>query len=139
MNIKDGSSYVSTGVFDQNVNDTLGGSIPAGDTDNANNLGNGETSYGYAIKGVEFSYLRVADIIQYSDSASSANVFSNVDMLYGFDKDLCADLLAAIGLEDGKARFQLADSLNTEADGSLIFGIGLHIEYSWMQQSKIHC
>ena len=118
---KDGkwdSSYVSTGVFDQNVNDTLGGSIPAGDTDNANNLGNGETSYGYAIKGVEFSYLRVADIIQYSESASSANVFSNVDMLYGFDKDLSADLLAAIGLEDGKARFQLADSLNTEADGT---------------------
>ena len=118
---KDGvwdSSYVSTGVFDQNVNDTLGGSIPAGDTDNANNLGNGETSYGYAIKGVEFSYLRVADIIQYSDSASSANVFSQVELLYGFDKDLSADLLSAIGLEDGKARFQLADSLNTEADGT---------------------
>ena len=64
----DSSSYVSTGVFDQNVNDTLGGAVRAGDTDNASDLGNGETGYGYAIKGVEFSYLRVADIIQYTNS-----------------------------------------------------------------------
>ena len=45
---KDGvwdSSYVSTGVFDQTgVNDVLGGGSSA--------LGNGETGYGYAIKGV---------------------------------------------------------------------------------------
>ena len=44
---KDGvwdSSYVSTGVFDQTgVNDVLGGGSSA--------LGNGETGYGYAIKG----------------------------------------------------------------------------------------
>lgn len=50
---KDGvwdSSYVSTGVFDQTgVNDVLGGGESA--------LGNGETGYGYAIKGVEFSYV----------------------------------------------------------------------------------
>ena len=54
---KDGvwdSSYVSTGVFDQTgVNDVLGGSESA--------LGNGEAGYGYAIKGVEFSYVQVAD------------------------------------------------------------------------------
>ena len=47
---KDGvwdSSYVSTGVFDQSgVNDVLGGG--------SSTLGNGETGYGYAIKGVEF-------------------------------------------------------------------------------------
>ena len=51
---KDGvwdSSYVSTGVFDQTgVNDVLG----SGES----TLGNGETGYGYAIKGVEFTYLR---------------------------------------------------------------------------------
>lgn len=45
---KDGvwdSSYVSTGVYDENgVNNVLGG--------NASTLGNGETGYGYAIKGV---------------------------------------------------------------------------------------
>lgn len=52
---KDGvwdSSYVSTGVYDQTgVNDVLGGAVRAGDTDNQSNLGNGEVSYGYAIKG----------------------------------------------------------------------------------------
>ena len=50
---KDGvwdSSYVSTGVYDQNVVDTLGGNR-AGDNDNTSDLGNGEKSYGYAIKG----------------------------------------------------------------------------------------
>ena len=44
---KDGmwaSSYVSTGVYDETgVNNVLGG--------NASTLGNGETGYGYAIKG----------------------------------------------------------------------------------------
>lgn len=40
-------SYISTGVYDQNVNDTLGSS------DKVNALGGAEngTSYGYAIKG----------------------------------------------------------------------------------------
>ena len=44
---KDGvwdSSYVSTGVYDQTVNDTQGGTVPAGDTDNTSDLGNGEQS-----------------------------------------------------------------------------------------------
>ena len=49
---KDGvwdSSYVSTGVYDETgVNNVLGGSTTS-------TLGNGETGYGYAIKGVEFS------------------------------------------------------------------------------------
>ena len=57
---KDGvwdSSYVSTGVMDQaGVVDILGGNR-AGDTDSKSDLGNGESSYGYAIKGVEFSYV----------------------------------------------------------------------------------
>ena len=51
---KDGvwdSSYVSTGVYDPNVNEILGESNRFGDKDNASDLGNGEISYGYAIKG----------------------------------------------------------------------------------------
>ena len=50
---KDGvwdSSYVSTGVYDQSVNDTLGGNRH-GDNDNQSDLGNGEASFGYAVKG----------------------------------------------------------------------------------------
>ena len=62
---KDGvwdSSYVSTGVYDENVNKTLGESKRAGDSDNSSDLGNGEVSYGYAVKGVEFTYLRVGTL-----------------------------------------------------------------------------
>ena len=108
----DSSSYVSTGVFDQNVNDPLGGAVRAGDTDNSSILGNGETGYGYAIKGVEFSYLRVADIIQYTNSSNSGNATNHVEVLYGFHKSIAGELLSAIGLEGGKDRFQEAESLN---------------------------
>ena len=108
----DSSSYVSTGVFDQNVNDTLGGAIRAGDTDSSSILGNGETSYGYAIKGVEFSYLRVADIVQYTNSANSGNDTNHVEVLYGFHKSIAGELLSAIGLEGGKDRFQEAETMN---------------------------
>ena len=51
---KDGvwdSSYVSTGVYDEQVYDTFVGTNRDGDTDNTSDLGNGEKSYGYAIKG----------------------------------------------------------------------------------------
>lgn len=51
---KDGvwdSSYVSTGVYDENVNKTLGEAVRAGDEDNKSDLGNGGESYGYAIAG----------------------------------------------------------------------------------------
>ncbi len=56
---KDGvwdSSYVSTGVADQSVYDALIGANQA-------DLGNGSESFGYAIRGVEFTYLKVADIV----------------------------------------------------------------------------
>ena len=45
---KDGvwdSSYVSTGVYDQNVYDALIGATRDGDADNTSDLGNGEASY----------------------------------------------------------------------------------------------
>ena len=70
---KDGvwdSSYVSTGIYDQDVYDTLIGATRAGDTDNSSDLGNGEQSFGYAIAGVEFTYLRIADIVQFTESAN---------------------------------------------------------------------
>ena len=110
---KDGvwdSSYVSTGVYDQVVNDALGNAIRAGDTDNSSDLGNGETSYGYAVKGVEFTYLRVADIVQFTESAADGAASNHVEVLYGIDKTNGADLLAAIGLADGAGRYENADN-----------------------------
>ena len=110
---KDGvwdSSYVSTGVYDQALNDALGNAVRAGDTDNSSGLGNGETSYGYAVKGVEFTYLRVADIVQFTESAADGAASNHVEVLYGIDKTNGADLLAAIGLADGAGRYENADN-----------------------------
>lgn len=111
---KDGiwdSSYVSTGVYDQSgVNDILGGAVRAGDSDNSSELGNGEVSYGYAIKGVEFTYLKIADIVQFTEPTADGRTDNHVEVLYGIDKVNGADFLKAIGLENGAQRYLNADS-----------------------------
>ncbi|MBQ7000729.1 MAG: SpaH/EbpB family LPXTG-anchored major pilin, partial [Oscillospiraceae bacterium] len=112
---KDGvwdSSYVSTGVYDENVNKTLGEAVRAGDTDNKSDLGNGGESYGYALAGVEFTYLRVADIIQFTESTADGLTSEHVEVLYGIDKTKGADLLKALGLENGGKRYTNADQLD---------------------------
>ena len=106
---KDGvwdSSYVSTGVYDETgVNNVLGGATQS-------DLGNGEVSYGYAIKGVEFSYLKIADIVQFTESEADARTDNHVEVLYGIDKVKGADFLKALGLENGNNRYANADHLN---------------------------
>lgn len=88
---KDGawdSSYVSTGVYDQTVNDTLNS---------------------YALKDVEFTYLRVADVVQFTESTADGADFDHVETLYGISKTAGADLLAALGLANGANRYEKAD------------------------------
>lgn len=109
---KDGvwdSSYVSTGVYDQDVYDTLIGATRAGDTDNSSDLGNGETSYGYAIPDVEFTILKIADIVQFTESTNDGSTFNHVEVLYGIDKVKGAEFLKTIGLENGTGRYENAD------------------------------
>lgn len=81
------NSYVSSGVFDESVTDALSGG--------ANN---------YAISGVEFSYMKVADIVQ--------DQGEEVGILYAVDKTTGADFLKAIGLTDGKDRYTAADGVD---------------------------
>ena len=110
---KDGvwdSSYNSTGIYDQSVYDTLIGTNRAGDTDDTSDLGNGNTSHGYAIAGVEFSYLRIADLTQYTETAQDGS--TKVQLLYGIDKTKGADFLKALNLADGKSRYENADTLD---------------------------
>ena len=106
---KDGvwdSSYVSTGVYDETgVNNVLGSATQS-------DLGNGEVSYGYAIKGIEFSYLKIADIVQFTESEADARTDNHVEVLYGIDKVKGADFLKALGLENGNNRYTNADHLN---------------------------
>ena len=128
---KDGvwdSSYVSTGVYDQTVNDTLGNAVRSGDTDNSSDLGNGETSYGYAIKGVEFTYLRVDDICQFTESAADGSTSNHVEVLYGINKTNGAALLAAIGLADGAGRYENADNSDKLDSSNYYYQSGVLIE-----------
>ena len=109
---KDGvwdSSYVSTGVYDQDVYDTLIGATRAGDNDNTSDLGNGEQSHGYAIPGVEFTILKIADIVQFTESTNDNSTSNHVEVLYGIDKVKGAEFLKTIGLENGTGRYENAD------------------------------
>ena len=113
---KDGvwdSSYVSTGVYDQSVYDTLiGNAVRDGDTDGSSDLGNGQQSKGYAIRGVEFSILKIADIVQFSESTADGRTDNHVEVLYGINKTTGADFLKALGLENGAERYANADQLD---------------------------
>lgn len=110
----DEDSFISTGWSESYVEDVLGNAVREGDADGekGNELGNGQNSNGYAIKGVEYTYLKVADIVTFSESADDGHEGYNSTMvLYGFDKTKAADLLAAIGLADGEGRYENADNM----------------------------
>ena len=108
---KDGvwdSSYVSTGVRDPGVEDILGS-----DTRKSSLNANGEVN-GYAIKGVEFTYLKVADICTYTEEENGA---AHVEVLYGIaQNDANNAFLSAIGVS-AEDRYASADS----ADGAVYF------------------
>lgn len=108
---KDGvwdSSYVSTGVRDPGVEDILGSN-----TRKSSLNANGEVN-GYAIKGVEFTYLKVADIRTYTEDDNGA---SHVEVLYGITQnDANNTFLSAIGVSAGD-RYVPADS----EDGTVYF------------------
>lgn len=115
--VKDGvwneDSFISTGWRESYVEDVLGNAVRQGDADGStgNDLGNGQNSNGYALKGVEFTTLKVADIVTFTESANDQHPDYNLtQVLYGFDKVKAADLLAAIGLPDGAGRYTNADN-----------------------------
>ena len=114
---KDGvwdESYVSTGVRDSNLEQILGKTARVEDFDTGigNKLGNGANSNGYAIKGVEFSYMKVAEIVTFTESENDGHEdYNKTVVLYGFDKTKGAALLEAIGLDADDA---YANAANTD-------------------------
>ncbi len=115
--MKDGvwneDSFTSTGWRESYVEEVLGEAVRKGNSNDSpdNTLGNGQSANGYAIKGVEFSYLQVADIVTFTESANDQHPDHNLTMvLYGFDRTTSADLLSAIGLADGANRYTNADT-----------------------------
>ena len=99
----DAGSYVSTGLHDDAVIDKLSK---------------------YAIQGVEFTYLRVADIAMNNELVESQR---QVGVLYGFDSsDRSTDVLSAIGLtaadahkSEGGINYFTSDMLNNKLSAAL--------------------
>ena len=119
-------SFISTGWRESYVEEVLGEAVREGDANGNpdNPLGNGQNSNGYAIKGVEFTILRVADIVTFSESTNDQHPDYNLtQVLYGFDKVKVADLLAAIGLPNGEGRYENADMM-TERDAAVPMDAG---------------
>ena len=101
---KDGiwdSSYVSTGVRDEEGVETILGSSERVSSLNAN----GE-AYGYAIKGVEFSYIKVAEIHTFTETSDNS---SRIEVLSGISPNEENNrFLAALGLSS-EDRYTAAD------------------------------
>lgn len=109
------SSYVSTGQYDAKVNNILGDATRKGANGAESTLGNDAKSNGYAIRGVEFTYLKVAEPYQFHESENNGTEFSYIELLYKFDKTLSANLLSAIGLAGGQGSYDKANALDTTA------------------------
>ena len=111
----DEDSYVSTGQYDAKVNQVLGGTTRTGANSASSALGNGQASNGYAIKGVEYTYLKIADITQFTESEKDGGrTDSHIEVLYAIDKVKGADMLAAIGLADGAQSYENANALDSD-------------------------
>ena len=117
--VKDGvwneDSFVSTGWRESYVEEVLGNTVRKGDSngDPDNTLGNGQNSNGYAIKGVGFSIANVATITTFTESENDQHPDYNLTkVLYAFNKNESKDLLLAIGLGNGKDRYENADYLD---------------------------
>ena len=119
--VKDGvwneDSFISTGWRESYVEDVLGDAVRDGDGNGSpdHSLGNGQTSNGYAIKGVGFTIANVATPVTFSESENDQHPDYNLTkLLYAFNKVESKDLLAAIGLADGKDRYENADYLDAD-------------------------
>ena len=110
---KDGiwdSSYVSTGVKDENGVEAI-----LGDPTRVSPLNDNGNAYGYAIKGVEFTYVKVADIRTYTESEDGVE---HVEVLYGIAPNATNNaFLSAIGVSTDD-RYTPADN---EVDGIKVF------------------
>lgn len=110
---KDGiwdSSYVSTGVKDAN-----GVEAVLGDPTRVSALNANGNAYGYAIKGVEFTYVRVASIRTFTESEDGAE---HIEVLYGIaPSEQNNAFLSAIGVSTND-RYAPADEV---VDGMTVY------------------
>lgn len=110
---KDGvwdSSYVSTGVKDASGVESV-----LGDPARVSALNANGNAYGYAIKGVEFTYVKVADIRTFTESEDGAK---HIEVLYGIaPNEQNNAFLSAIGVSTND-RYSPADKV---VDGLTVY------------------
>ncbi len=114
-------TFKSTGVAESYVTDTLLYATRNGASGDESDLENGEKTKGYAIRGVVFTYLRVADVMTYSEVVDGK---AGVNDLYGFDRAAAEDMLSAIGLfADGayKDNFEAKGTSEHPLDASKVY------------------
>ena len=58
--------------------------------------------------------MKVADIVQFTESTADTRTDSHVEVLYAIDKVQGADFLKALGLENGAQRYTNADALDAD-------------------------
>ena len=101
---KDGvwdSSYISTGIRDESGVEAILGNPARVSALNANG-----DAYGYAVRGVEFTYVKLADILAYTKTEDNTN---RVELLYGIENsELNAAFLNVLGVTANN-RFAPAD------------------------------
>ena len=111
---KDGvwdSSYVSTGIRDESGVEAILGNPARVSALNANG-----DAYGYAVRGVEFTYVKLADILAYTKTEDNTN---RVELLYGIENsELNAAFLNVLGVT-ANDRFAPAD--NTEGGKTIYY------------------
>ena len=111
---KDGvwdSSYVSTGIRDESGVEAILGNPARVSALNANG-----DAYGYAVRGVEFTYVKLADILAYTKTEDNSN---RVELLYGIENsELNAAFLNVLGVT-ANDRFAPAD--NTEGGKTIYY------------------
>ena len=104
------SSYVSTGVKDES-----GVEAVLGDPSRVSALNANGNAYGYAIKGVEFTYVKVADIRTFTESEDDAE---HIEVLYGIaPTEQNNAFLSAIGVST-EDRYAPADEV---VDGMTVY------------------
>lgn len=107
--VVDENTFTSSGWQDTVVEDTYIGATPVGGTPEQV-LGNSQTSNGYAIKGVEYTIIKIADAFVYNELIGRpTDGYLHSQMLYCFDKTASAGFFEALAATDGKGSYTLSE------------------------------
>ena len=108
-----GDKYPASGLRDEAFEEMMNSQeLPNASTEQT--LGNGQTSIGYAIKGVEFTIAKIGLPMHVTETIDNGtNKVAKTQLVYEFSKMVASDFLHAIGLYQGVDSYEFAE---TDAD-----------------------